>query len=145
VASGFSRTKLAGIIVLFALAAVGSWLWTRQTGPEPGVAFETVRSGDLVITLSNPQGELRQGSNRVVLAFRSATTNELVDVGTVRLGGSMTMPGMVMPSAITIAPAGPPGVYAATAGFGMGGSWQMTLEWDGPAGRGSAAFQGNVR
>jgi len=44
-----------------------------------------------------------------------------------------------------IAPTGEAGVYEATADFGMAGSWQMTLEWDGPAGRGSAAFQGNVR
>jgi hypothetical protein len=44
-----------------------------------------------------------------------------------------------------VTPAGTPGVYDATGEFGMAGGWQMTLEWDGPAGRGSAAFDGAVR
>ena len=57
----------------------------------------------------------------------------------------MTMPGMVMNSPITIAPTGQPGVYEATGDFGMSGSWRMTIEWNGPAGRGSAAFEGNVQ
>jgi hypothetical protein len=98
-----------------------------------------------VITLSNPAGELRQGGNRVVIEFRSAATNELVDAGAVKLGGTMTMPGMVMASPIVIAPTGQAGVYVADADFGMAGSWRMTLEWDGPAGRGSASFEGQVR
>jgi Cu(I)/Ag(I) efflux system membrane protein CusA/SilA len=145
VASGFSRTRVTMVFILIALAGAGWWLWNRQAGPEPGVVLETVRSGDLVITLSNPAGELRQGGNRAVIEFRSAATNEPVDVGTVRLGASMTMPGMVMTSPITIMQTGRPGVYEATGEFAMAGSWQMTLEWDGPAGRGSAAFEGNVR
>jgi hypothetical protein len=95
--------------------------------------------------VSNPSGELRQGGNEFVIEFRSAATNERVDVGAVRLGGSMAMPGMAMTSPTSVAPAGAPGVYVATAQFAMAGSWQMTLEWDGPAGRGSATFEGNVQ
>jgi hypothetical protein len=38
-----------------------------------------------------------------------------------------------------------PGVYEAASSFGMSGSWDMTLEWNGPAGRGSAAFKGRVQ
>jgi len=146
VASGLSRTRTAAIVIgLIAALAGGWWLYTRQGAPDPGVTLETVRSGNLVITLSNPPGELRQGSNRVVIAFRSAETNGLVDVGDVRLAASMAMPGMVMTSPITIARTGTPGLYEATAEFGMAGSWQMTLEWDGPVGRGSASFEGNVQ
>jgi Cu(I)/Ag(I) efflux system membrane protein CusA/SilA len=144
VASAFRR-KAAAILLAATLGVGGWWVWTRQVAPELGVTLESVRSGDLAITLSNPQGELRQGGNRLVIEFRSAATHALVDVGRVRLGASMTMPGMVMTSPIMIAPTGEAGVYEATADFGMAGSWQMTLEWDGPAGRGSAAFQGNVR
>jgi hypothetical protein len=36
-------------------------------------------------------------------------------------------------------------VYEASGDFGMSGSWQMTLEWNGRAGRGSAAFDGRVQ
>lgn len=109
------------------------------------MVLETVRTDDLVITLSNADGALKQGVTRFRIEFRSAQTNELVDVGTVQLGATMTMPGMVMTSPITIAPAGQPGVYEATGEYTMAGSWQMTLEWNGPAGRGSAAFDGDVQ
>ena len=61
------------------------------------------------------------------------------------LDASMSMPGMVMTSAIAITPTGQPGVYDATGEFGMAGMWRMAIEWNGPAGRGSAAFEGNVQ
>jgi Cu(I)/Ag(I) efflux system membrane protein CusA/SilA len=138
-------SRAAAAVLVAAVVGIGWWLWTRQPVPELGVTIETVRSGDLVITLSNPAGELRQGGNRVAIEFRSAATHELVDVGAVKLAGSMTMPGMVMTSPIMITPTSRAGAYEATADFGMAGSWQMALEWDGSAGRGSAAFEGNVQ
>jgi hypothetical protein len=137
---------VAFVIVVSGMAATAWWV---RNGPaatsEAGAVLETVRTGDLVITLSKADGPLRQGSNRFRIEFRSARTNELVDVGAVQLGAAMTMPGMVMTSPITIAPAGQPGVYDATGDYSMAGLWQLTLEWDGPAGRGSAAFEGNVQ
>ena len=136
----------AAVLVLIALTAGGWWVWTRPAAvDEAGVVLETVRTDDLVITLSNAAGTLQQGNNRFRIEFRSARTNELVDVGDVQLGATMTMPGMVMTSPTTIAPAGQPGVYDVRGDYGMAGTWQMTLEWNGPAGRGSAAFDGNVQ
>ena len=141
------RAFVASALVLVALVAAGWWIWGRQASPagEIGTVIETVRSGDTVITLSGPDGGLRAGSNRFRIAFRSAATGEPIDAGVVQLGASMQMPGMVMNSPITIEPAGQPGAYDATGDFGMSGSWQMTIEWNGPAGRGSAAFEGNVQ
>ena len=98
-----------------------------------------------MITLSNPTGRLAQGRNTFQLEFRSASSNALVDVGTVELGASMTMPGMVMSSPVTVTPAGQAGVYDVTAELGMSGSWQMTLLWNGPAGTGAANVEGNVQ
>jgi hypothetical protein len=142
----FPRTAVAVIAVIVAVAATGWWVRSRpQTTDAVGTVLETVRTGDLVITLSNADGALRQGANNFRIEFRSARTNERVDVGMVTLGAAMTMPGMVMTSPITIAPAGLPGVYNATGEYSMAGSWQMTLEWNGPAGRGSAAFDGEVQ
>jgi hypothetical protein len=77
--------------------------------------------------------------------FRSSETTELVDAGDVQLGAAMVMPGMSMSGGVTVMPTGQPGVYEATGNFGMAGAWQMTIEWNGPAGRGSAAFEGNVQ
>jgi Cu(I)/Ag(I) efflux system membrane protein CusA/SilA len=139
---------VAASLAIVALAGTGWWIWARQAQPASdatGAVLETIRAGDLVVTLSNPEGQLRTGSNRFRVEFRSAATNEPVDVDTVQLGGSMTMPGMVMNSAITITPTDQPGIYEATGDFGMSGSWRMTIEWNGPAGRGSAAFEGNVQ
>jgi hypothetical protein len=57
----------------------------------------------------------------------------------------MAMPGMVMSGNLLVEPTGGPGRYAATAEFGMAGAWQWSIEWSGPAGRGSANFQGAVQ
>jgi copper/silver efflux system protein len=141
------RAALAAVAVVVAVAITGWWIVNRPapTNTSTGTVLETIRSDDLVITLSKPDGVLRQGANTFRIEFRSAGTRELVDVGSVTLGAAMTMPGMVMTSAITITPAGQPGVYDATGEYSMAGSWQMTLEWNGPAGRGSATFNGDVQ
>jgi copper/silver efflux system protein len=140
------RAALATVAVLIAAAAAGWWFVSRPPATDTvGTVLETVRADDLVITLSKADGALRQGSNTFRIEFRSARTNELVDVGTVMLGAAMTMPGMVMTSPIAISPAGQAGVYDATGEYSMAGSGQMTLEWDGPAGRGSASFDGEVQ
>ena len=144
--SGFSWTVLAVLLIAVIAGVAGWWAWDRRGGPgaEQGAAIETVRAGDLIISLANASGTLTQGANRFRIEFRSAQTNELVDVGNVQLSAAMAMPGMVMPGKTTISRVGP-GVYEAAGEYGMAGSWQMTLAWDGPAGRGSATFDGNVR
>jgi Cu(I)/Ag(I) efflux system membrane protein CusA/SilA len=139
----------AALVLVIAIAAGGWWLRTRTVAappPEPtGAVLQTVRSGDLAITLSNLSGGLRQGSNDFRIEFRSARTNTPVNVGDVRLNAAMTMPGMSMAGTTTVTPGDRPGVYEAKGNFAMSGSWDMTLEWNGPAGRGSAAFKGSVQ
>ena len=56
----------------------------------------------------------------------------------------MPMPGMVMSGGLQVQPTGTPG-RTGTAEFGMAGAWQMAIEWDGAAGRGSASFEGAVQ
>ena len=137
-------------MALVVMLAVG-W-FVRGQGAEPaadepvGSVLQTVRAGDLTITLSNPSGSLRLGGNDVHIAFRSADTNRPVDVGTVRLNAAMNMPGMAMTGTATVAPARQIGVYDATIELGMSAVWRMTIEWDGPGGRqGTAAFDGSVQ
>jgi Cu(I)/Ag(I) efflux system membrane protein CusA/SilA len=138
------------VVLLIAVASGGWWLRERmaaqpQADVPAGAVLQTVRSGDLAITLSNPRGELRAGANDFQIEFRSARTNTRVNVGVVRLNAAMTMPGMAMTGTTLVTPGERPGVYEAKGDFGMAGSWQMTLEWNGPAGRGSAAFNGSVQ
>ena len=139
----------AAVVLVIAIAAGGWWLRARtDAAPQTeatGAVLQTVRAGDLAITLSNPAGELRRGANNFRIEFRSARTNDRVDVGDVRLNAAMAMPGMNMAGTTTVTPGERPGVYEAKGDFAMSGSWDMTLEWNGPAGRGSAAFKGSVQ
>ena len=108
--------------------------------------IESHTSGDMLITLSSETGQLAQGKNTFYIAFRSASTNQPVDTGTIMLSASMTMPGMApMVAPIEIARAGKPGQYIVNADFGMSGSFGFEVRWDGPAGRGSSSFHSSVR
>ena len=57
----------------------------------------------------------------------------------------MPLPGMVLSSGMEVRPSGVAGRYDGSAEFGMAGAWQMSVEWDGPAGKGSASFEGAVQ
>jgi hypothetical protein len=108
--------------------------------------IQTQRTQDVVITLLNEKGELAMGQNRFIIAFRSPSNNQPVDVGTVTVGSSMAMPGMApMTAPIELAPAGTVGQYVAKSDFAMSGAWKFEVRWDGPAGRGAASFNTNVR
>jgi copper/silver efflux system protein len=132
-------------------AALAVFLW-RPSAPQGGdtadtaaSVVQTIRAGDLDVVLLSPSGTLRQGRNAFTIEFRRTGANTLVDVGSVRASANMPMPGMVMSSGLQVAPTGVPGRYSATAEFGMAGAWQMAIEWDGPAGKGSVNFEGGVQ
>jgi hypothetical protein len=136
------------VIVVSSAWAVWQWAGQERSGagqPQAGTVVHRVRSGDLEILVLSPAGRLQQGRNAFSLEFRSAVGASLVDVGLVRATANMTMPGMVMPSGMEVRPSGVPGRYEGTADFGMAGAWPISVEWDGPRGRGSVSFEGNVQ
>ena len=146
------RALVFGIVALVIVAgSLAFWRTSGRGRGQPIVAVsdagvvQTVRSGDVEIILRSSDAALRQGRNTFTIEFRRLGTNELLDVGTVRASGNMTMPGMVMSSGLQVSPSGVPGRYVATAEFGMSGAWQMALEWNGPAGQGSVNFHGSVQ
>jgi Cu(I)/Ag(I) efflux system membrane protein CusA/SilA len=137
---------VAGIIALAAVA-IATWNAYRTSSTAPvseDRVVQRVQAGDTQLVLASPTGVLRQGRNTFVLEFRSPDGN-LVDVGTVRASATMPMPGMVMSGGLETTPTAVPGRYEMAAEFGMAGTWQMTVEWDGPAGRGSVDFEGTVQ
>jgi hypothetical protein len=89
-------------------------------------------------------GALNQGKDAFVIEFRRAD-GALIDAGTVSTSANMPMPGMTMPGNVQVERTDVPGRYRATGDFGMAGGWQMKVEWNGPAGRGSVAFDGIVQ
>ena len=145
-----ARTHRTWIIaaVLALAGAGGAALWLQgsgQGGAPAGAEIQTIRAGDIEIVVSAPEGILRTGRTEFVLQFQSATTGQAVDVGAVRVAAVMSMPGMVMSSDVAVTPTGTVGEYRASGQFGMAGAWNMSIEWDGPAGQGTATFDGAVR
>lgn len=146
------RPVLIAATVLVALVggSLAAWRLTRIAETNAGsttaggTVVQRLRSGDIEIVLLTSTGTLRSGRNTFTLEFRSPS-GDLVDVGTVRVAANMAMPGMVMPGNVQVQPGGVPGRYTATAEFGMAGTWPISIEWNGPAGRGSATLEESVQ
>ena len=101
--------------------------------------------GKLTIVLLNSTGELKQGQNEFVVQFKD-DQGQLVDVGDVQLGSSMSMPSMApMSGDSELTPTGETGTYRVKSNFAMSGAWHFTISWNGKQGQGSTAFNSNVR
>jgi hypothetical protein len=107
--------------------------------------IQTQKTKDVVITLKSASGQWTKGSNAFVLEFASPADQKPADVGKATLSTSMPMPGMApMIAGATLAPDGP-GRYKGTISFPDSGARQVTVSWDGPAGKGSTRFSVPVR
>lgn len=106
--------------------------------------LQRVKSGDLDIVLLSDDGALNQGKDAFTIEFRKAD-GSLADMGTVSTSANMAMPNMTMPGTVRVEPSDTPGRYRASGDFGMAGTWQMKVEWNGPAGQGSVSFDGTVQ
>jgi YtkA-like protein len=108
--------------------------------------IHTQKTKDVVVTLLSESGQWTQGKNSFVLTFTSATTQAPLDVGNVTLNTSMPMPGMSpMIAGATLTPENAPGRYRGAISFPDSGARQVTVAWDGPAGKGSTRFSVPVR
>jgi hypothetical protein len=108
--------------------------------------IQTQKAKDMTITLLSESGQWKQGKNTFVLAFTSVATKQPVDVGKVTLSTSMPMPGMApMLAGATLSSDKEPGRYLGTISFPDSGARQVTVAWDGPAGKGSTQFSVPVR
>jgi hypothetical protein len=131
-------------IILCGVLLTGLLLETGQ-GAEMRV-IQTRKVKDMAVTLLSESGQWTQGKNTFVLEFTSAETKQPVDVGQVTLSTSMPMPGMApMLAGATLTPDKTPGRYLGTISFPDRGARQVTIAWDGPAGKSSARFSVPVR
>ena len=107
---------------------------------------QTQKTKDIVVTLLSESGQWKQGKNAFVLEFTATATKQPVDVGKVTLSSSMAMPGMApMLAGATLSPDKTPGRYLGAISFADSGARQVTVAWDGPAGKGSTQFSVPVR
>ena len=133
---------IAAVVLGSALVANGlvSPAWSAEK------VIQTQKAKDLVITLKSESGQWVQGKNAFALEFTSAKDKQPVDAGKVTLSTSMAMPGMApMIAGATVSPDKTPGRYLGTIQFPDSGARQVTVSWDGPAGKGSTKFSVPVR
>ncbi|PYN87607.1 MAG: hypothetical protein DMD87_13010 [Candidatus Rokuibacteriota bacterium] len=108
--------------------------------------IHTQKTKDVVVTLASESGQWKQGKNDFVLEITSAKDKQPVEAGKVTLNTSMTMTGMApMIAGATLTPDKTPGRYNGTIAFPDNGARQVTVTWDGPAGKGSTKFSVSVR
>jgi Cu(I)/Ag(I) efflux system membrane protein CusA/SilA len=108
-------------------------------------AIHTQKTKDAVVTLKSETGQWKPGKNDFTLEITSPDGKPL-DAGKVTLSTSMTMPGMApMVAGATLTPDKTSGHYVGTISFPDSGARQVTVSWDGPAGKGSARFSVPVR
>ena len=133
----FGAVVMAGLVMAVGVVGIA-------TGAEKTIA--TQKAKDVVITLKSESGQWTKGKNAFVLEFTSAKDKQLVDAGAVTLNTSMTMAGMSpMIAGATLTPDKVPGRYLGTIEFADTGTRQVTVTWDGPAGKGSTKFSVPVR
>ncbi|HEY7518489.1 MAG TPA: FixH family protein [Methylomirabilota bacterium] len=105
---------------------------------------KTQKAKDMTVTVMNEAGQWKVGKNDFVLAFTK--DGKAVDVGKVTLNTSMPMPGMSpMLAGARLEADKTPGQYRGTISFPDNGDRQVTVTWDGPAGKGSTKFSVPVR
>jgi hypothetical protein len=134
-------TRRLAIAVLSAVCASVSC--SRSAGESDLIELQRVRSGDLDVVLLSKDGTFSSDKDTLTIEFRRGES--LVDVGTVKAAAAMPMAGLPeMRGSIFIERGDTPGRYTAETDLGMSGGWNLKIEWDGPAGTGSASFSATV-
>ena len=135
------RARLRSAAALVLVLSVTS---CSQRGAESDLLeIERFQSGGLNVVLLSNDGTLSNGKDALTIEFRRGDT--LVDVGTVKAAATMPMAGLpAMQGSIFLNRGDVPGRYTAETDLSMSGGWQLKLEWDGPAGKGNAAFNATV-
>ena len=135
------RLIMAAIVAVWVLGA-------GLIGPAAASEFKVIQSQktkDAVVTLKSESGRWVQGPNTFVLELTSPDGKPM-EARAVTLSTSMAMPGMApMIAGATLAPDKAPGRYTGKISFPDSGARQVTVSWEGAAGKGSARFSVPVR
>jgi hypothetical protein len=139
------------VLLLSTVGIAGALWWRQKANPQPGgvpssagTPFASRTSNGLLVNFYHTGGSLGLSENEVLIEFRDSSSGSPVDVGTVKFALDMNMPGMVMHSGATVAPAGRTGLYRAEIKPEMAGDWTAQLTYDGPHGPGDVSFTVSV-
>jgi hypothetical protein len=130
--------------LIAAVVALAGWLGV--TAAADLMVLKSQKTKDVTVSLLSQSDQWKPGKNEFVVAFTSTKDNSPVDVGKATLNTSMPMPGMApMVAGATLEPDATPGRYRGIIIFSDRGDRQVTVSWDGPAGKGSTKFTVPVR
>jgi hypothetical protein len=132
-----NRNVVVGLVMVM-VTVVAAVSFAAELKP-----IKTQKANELTVSVLSETGQWKPGKNSFVLEFTK--DKKPVDVGKVTLNTSMPMPGMApMIAGATLEPEGP-GRYKGAVTFPDAGDRQVTVSWDGPAGKGSTRFPVPVR
>jgi YtkA-like protein len=137
-------------VLALALCALGSTVSSCRQAPPleaPGLKeMQRARSGGMNVVMLASGDALKSGKDTAYLEFRSGAEQRLTDVGTVKVSATMPMQGMApMMGSMFVHKTETAGRYLIDTDLGMIGTWQIGVEWDGPAGTGKVMMPGTVQ
>ena len=137
-------------VLLLALSVLGATLSSCRQAPPleaPGLKeLQRAAAGDMNVVMLASADALKSGKDTAFLEFRSGADQRLVDVGTVKVSATMPMQGMApMMGSMFVHKTETTGRYLIDTDLGMIGTWQIGVEWDGPAGTGKVMMSGAVQ
>jgi hypothetical protein len=127
-------------LIAVAVLTLGAAACGPPAGDSDLIELQRTRVGDLDVVLLSNDGALNHGKDAAVIEFRRGDT--LVDVGAVKGGATMPMAGLPpMLGSVFLERGDAPGRYKVETDLSMSGGWLLTIEWDGPVGKGNATMQ----
>ena len=119
---------------------------STATAPAQLKELQRAGAGDVTVVLLSATRSLKSGNDTAYLEFRSGSDQHLTDVGTVKVTATMPMPNMPpMQGSMFVHKTDTAGRYSIDTDLGMIGTWQIGVEWDGPAGTGKVTMPGIVQ
>ena len=134
--------RLAISLSIIAFGALFTACSSAPQGETAGKVIKSAPAGNgLTVSLATPDGVLKHGNPEFTVTFADAS-GKPVDVGAVALTFHMPQMGTMseMNDAASFTTTATPGVYAGKTQIQMAGEWQVKITYEGPKGRGQAAF-----
>jgi nitrogen fixation protein FixH len=136
------RQKTIITIVAIAFLAISLAACSRGGGTSGSEkTIKSTQSGNLTITVSSSNGQLKTGENDLLLSVTD-TSGKSVVVGAVSLKFHMPAMGSMaeMTDTATLTTTNTPGKYHAKVDIEVDGTWEVMVSYQGPQGTGQASM-----
>ena len=134
-----TKTVVVTLVFLIAISFAAACRSADLSGGEK--VIKSTKSGDLTVTLSSSNGELKNGENELMVTFNDAS-GKPVDVGAASLNFHMAAMGSMaeMNDRATLTTTDTPGKYRAQVNIEMAGTWEAQVKYQGAHGTGQVSM-----